>query len=440
MSKQIIVNPHSRRQFIRYGALLTGAFATAPYFLRAGESPNGKIGIGVIGAEGKGSSDADGVASENIVALCDIDKNRLASKAKKYPKAKLYTDYRKMLEQQKDIDAVTVSTPDHHHFPASLMAIDMKKHVYCQKPLTHSIWEARQLTEAARKNKVATLMGNQGHSGEGVRQFCELIWSGAIGDVKEVHIWTDRPIWAQGIAAPLPSEPTPDFVDWDLFIGPAPMRPYNKGYHPFAWRGWWDFGTGALGDMGCHLMDPANWALKLGAPTSVSAESEGNTEQCAPKASIVTYEFPARGNMPACKLVWYDGRKTPPAELLGLTNGQKVPDNGSLFIGSKGKVTCETYGANPQLTPDSDLKELPMVEKTLARSPGHYQEFIMACKGQKTPGMADFDYAGPFTEMVLLGNLAVRTGSKVKWDSKNLKADSAEANRYVKREYRKGWV
>lgn len=440
----------TRRDFLRCSALAAGATllpACASSRRPRAKSPNEKLNVGIIGCGGKGASDAEGVAGENIVALCDVDENTLNRAAKKYPGAKLYRDYRKMLEQQKDIDAVTVSTPDHQHAPAAMMAIKLRKHVYVQKPLTHSIYEARQLTLAARKYKVATLMGNQGHSSEESRAFCELIWAGAIGPVREVHCWTNRPIWPQGRNRPDGSDPVPANLDWDLWLGPAPFRPFKAAYpdgkkpvyHPFAWRGWWDFGTGALGDMACHVMDAANWALKLGHPTSVEAETSGGTAEMAPDWSVIRYEFPARREMPPLKLVWHDGGKKPAPELLGLKPADKFTDNGLLFIGDKGKLTCATYGSSPRFTPDSKTQEFPKAPKLLPRSAGHYEEWIAACKGAPNTG-ANFDYAGPFTEMVLLGNLAVRAGKKIEWDGPNLRARNApEVAQYIRREYRKGW-
>lgn len=434
--------PVTRRRFLRASGLIAATAAYGPFILR-GQNLNDKLDIAAIGAGGKGESDTDGLASENIVALCDIDGNTLAKRSQKYPKAKLFRDYRKMLEEMKDIDAVTVSTPDHHHAPAAMMAIKLRKHVYCQKPLTHSIHEARMLTRAARKYKVATMMGNQGHSGEGVRNFCELLWSGIIGKVREAHCWTDRPIWPQGILRPTETHPVPPHVDWDLFLGPAAQRPFHKdAYHPFKWRGWWDFGTGALGDMGCHIIDPANWALKLSEANTIvlEAESSGVNNETAPLWSVVTYHFPARADMPPLKLVWWDGKKHPPSELFELKEGEKVPDNGSLFIGDQGKMLVGSYGESPKLLPAAKFKDFTTPPKTLPRVAGHYQEFITACKGG-TPAGANFDYAGPFTEIVLLGNLAVRAGHKFTWDVKRMKAvDLSAANQYVRRKYRKGWV
>ena len=437
----------TRRAFLRASALAAGA-TLLPACATRRKSPNDKLNVAIIGCGGKGDSDAAGVAGENIVALCDVDENTLKKAAEKYPGARLYRDYRRMLDEQKDIDAVTVSTPDHQHAPASMMAIKLGKHVYCQKPLTHSIYEARMLTLAARKHKVATMMGNQGHASEGVRAFCELIWAGAIGPVREAHCWTNRPIWPQGRNRPEGSDPVPANLDWDLWLGPAPVRPFRKAhpdgkqpvYHPFAWRGWWDFGTGALGDMACHIMDPANWALKLTHPLSVEAETSGLTAEMGPNWSVIRYQFPARGEMPPLTLTWHDGGKKPGPELLGLKPGATVPDNGSLFIGDKGKLTCETYGDNPRFTPDSKTQEFPKVARILPRSVGHYQEWIEACKGGPNTG-ANFDYAGPFTEIVLLGNLAVRSGKKIEWDGPNMRARNApEVAQFIRREYRQGWT
>jgi predicted dehydrogenase len=432
----------NRRQFLRYSALAaSAAVAQGPFILR-GQSLNNKLNIAIIGTGGKGTSDTDGLAriGENIVALCDIDERTLNARAKVYPKAKLFRDYRKMLEEMKEIDAVTVSTPDHHHAPASMMAIKLRKHVYCQKPLTHSIYEARKLAEAAREYKVATIMGNQGHSGDGIRSFCELIWAGAIGSIREVHAWTDRPIWPQGLTRPKGTEPAPAHIDWDLFLGPAPERPYNSAYHPFNWRGWWDFGTGALGDMACHVMDGLFWALKLGHADKVGAWSSAVNAETAPKWSVIRYQFPARGDMPALKLFWYDGGKQPFPELLGLDPGDKIPDNGTLLIGDKGKILTDAYGGRARFTDDSKVQEFPTPPKTLPRVTGHYQEFAEACKGGKPAG-SNFDYAGPFSEMVLLGNLAVRCGKEFEWDGPNMKAKNCpEADRYIRREYRSGWT
>lgn len=457
MSKMSSLN---RRQFLYYSSLaassaaLTGCVTSKPRL----KSLNEKLNIGVIGVDGKGAVDAAGVSSENIIALCDVDEAKLNKAGQKYPGAKLYRDYRKMLDAQKGLDGIVISTPDHHHAPAAMRAITLGYHIYLQKPLTHTIYEARRLTEAARKYGVMTQMGNQGRSGHGVREVCELIWSGAIGDVREVHCWTDRPIWPQGLDRPAGEDAIPAGLDWDLWLGPAPKRSFKSDwteaeagtwkrgntrpvYHPFSWRGWWDFGCGALGDMGCHIMDPANWALKLGAPTSVEMiSSSGVNSQMAPKSAVIRYEFPARGVMGPVTLTWHDGGNKParPAEM----EAEKLPDNGTIFIGTKGKIICGAYGGDPTLLPESKMKDFIRPVPTLERIPNqdHYQDWIRACKTGK-PACSNFDVAGPFTETVLLGNLALRLGKKIEWDSKNMRATNApEADIFIRKKYRHGWA
>ena len=315
-------NRLSRRHFLRGSAMAATAFTVLPGHilgLNGATSPNEKLNIAGIGIGGQGGSDIDNMKSENIVALCDIDWKHAAHTFEKFPKAKRHKDYRKMLDEQKEIDAVVVATPDHMHFFASMAAIKLGKHVYCEKPLTHSVWEARTLAAAAREAKVATQMGNQGQASEETRRLCEFVWDGAIGPVREAHIWTDRPsnglfkeYWPQGVDRPKDTPEVPKDLDWDLWIGAAPFRPYHPAYTPFKWRGWWDFGTGALGDIGCHAIDPVARALKLGHASSVQASSTRVNEETYPLGSMVTYEFPARGDMPACKLVWYDGNLRPP--------------------------------------------------------------------------------------------------------------------------------
>jgi hypothetical protein len=348
-----------------------------------------------------------------------------------------------MLEKEdKNIDAVTVATPDHIHAVASMMAMKMGKHVYCEKPLTHSIYEARMLTEAARKYKVATQMGNGGRSDEGVRLICEWIWAGAIGPVREVHVWTDRPVWPQGIDRPEETSPVPSTLDWDLWLGPAPYRPHvgNETYYPFVWRGWWDFGTGALGDMACHFIDPAFWALNLGHPTSVRAMSTSVNSETAPSASVIEYEFPARQNMPPVKLTWYDGDLKPPLPA-ELEPGRSLRGGGSLFVGDDGKLLCRGSGTSPRLIPESRMKAYERPPKTIPRiEGGHHQDWLRACKDGK-PACSNFDNAGPLTEMVLLGNVAVRAGRKIYWDGPNMRCTNLpEANQYLRREYRAGWT
>jgi len=420
--------------------------------------PSEKLNIAGIGVGGRGGSVLQGVESQNIVALCDVDFKRAAGTFKRYPNAKKYRDFRKMLDkEEKNIDAVTVATPDHIHAVASMAAIKRAKHVYCEKPLTHSVYEARKLAEAAREHKVATQMGNQGQASEETRLMCEYIWDGAIGPVREVHVWTDRPLrgldkvyWPQGIDRPEDTPPVPEGLDWDLWLGPAPYRPYHPAYVPHDWRGWWDFGTGALGDIGCHRIDPVFRALKLGHPTSVQASSTLVNTETYPVASMVHYEFPSREDMPPVKLTWYDGGLRPPRPN-ELDQGQLVSakqagagqmgTNGILFIGDKGKML------EYRLIPESRSKEYGKPPLVLPRSPGHFVEWIEACKGGKPAG-SNFDHAGTLAEVVLLGNVALRpelreklTRTKLLWDGPNMKITNVpEANEYLRREYRKGWT
>jgi len=422
---------------------------------RGSKSPNEKLNIAAVGIGGQGAQDLQQLSSENIVALCDVDAAHAGKVFEKYSKAKVYTDYRKMLEQQKDIDAVVVATPDHWHAFVSLAAIKMGKHVYCEKPLTHSVWEAQQIAQAARQHKVATQMGNQGQASEETRWLCEAVWDNAIGPVKETHIWTDRPsnglfneYWPQGVQRPQDSPPVPSTLDWDLWLGPAPARPYHPAYLPFKWRGWWDFGTGALGDIGCHSFDPIFRALKLGHPISVEASSTRVNEETYPLASMVTYQFPARGEMPAMKLVWYDGGLRPPRPE-ELEEDEEMGANGHLLIGDKGKIlSLRGQGSRGfRLIPQSRAKQYGNPPRKLERSIGHYKEWVEACKSGKAGG-STFDWAGPLTEAVLLGNVALRvqlrqelTITKLVWNSADLKcANLEEANRFLRREYRAGWA
>lgn len=430
----------TRRDFIR----TTGTVATAAMFmphLARAEGANEKLNIANIGVGGRGGAHLGAAGGQNLVAICDIDEGRLGGVAKRFPKAKPYTDYRKMLEEMKEIDAVMVATPDHSHFPASMMAIQMGKHVFCEKPLTHSVQEARRIAAAAREKKVATQMGNQGHSGEGNRRLCEYIWDGAIGAIREVHAWSDRPAgwWPQGVDRPKDTPECPKTIHWDEWIGPAPMRPYHPAYLPFKWRGWIDFGCGALGDMGCHIMDGAVWALKLGdaKTVTVSAESSGMNKETFPAWSVVTYEFPARGDMPACKLVWHDGKKMPPRPQHFPENGN-LGGNGSYFVGERGEIFSGGYGGC-QVMPDELRKEYKPPAKTIPRGNMH-GDWIRACKGGE-PASSAFDVsAGRLTEIVLLGCVALRAGEKITYDftTGNLTSPKS-ANGLLSREYRKGW-
>lgn len=403
--------------------------------------PSEKLNVAGVGVGGRGAGDLDEVASENVVALCDVDDGYAANTFKRYPGAKKYRDFRVMLDKEKNIDAVVIATPDHTHAVVAMTAIKMGKHVYCEKPLAHSIDEVRRLAEAARQAKVATQLGNQGQASEGTRLVCEFIWDGAIGPVREVHSWCNRPISPRGIERPNDTPPVPQTLDWDLWLGPAPQRSYHPCYHPFSWRGWWDFGTGVLGDIGCHQFAPIFRALKLGYPSSVEACSSGVNLETAPLASIVRYEFPAREGMPALKLTWYDGGLMParPAELEdGLRFGD-ADDN--LYVGDKGKMLGH------RLLPEARSKEYGRPPKVLPRSPGHHKEWIAACKGGQPAG-SNFDVAGPLTEVVLLGNVALRMGQqlyekglKLYYDGPGMKVTNLpEANKYIRSEYREGWT
>lgn len=442
----------TRRRFLHTSAAVAAAGATLaaaarPRVVRGTQAAD-RVNVAFIGVSGKGRDDRAEIvrAGGTVVALCDVDANHLAEAAAKHPGASRHRDFRQMLEREKGIDAVVVTTPDHCHAAAAMLAMKLGKHVYCQKPLTHDIYEARALAEAALTHKVATQMGNQGHARPGLRRLVDWLKSGLIGPIREAHVWTDRPTawWPQGVQRPGAANP-PEHVDWDLWLGPAPHRPYAPGYHPFVWRGFIDFGTGALGDMGCHIMDPAVWALDLTGPCSVEASQQGMTADSYPSASVVTYHFPARGELPPTKLVWYDGGNRPerpaglPDELWPTTRGA----GGALFVGDKGRMMGGHSGAMPVVldergkpVPPGDFKA---PNANLPESPGHYAEWINACRGGPAP-MCHFGYAGPLTETVLLGNVALRLGKKIDWDSAAMKvANLPGADALIRREYRKGW-
>jgi predicted dehydrogenase len=437
----------SRRHFMGAAAAATAAFTIVPSHVlgAAGQKPpSEKLNVAGVGIGGMGKSNVSGCASENIVALCDVDWAYAAKVFEKYPNARKWKDFRKMLDEQKDIDAVIVATPDHLHTPVAMAAMQRGKHVYVQKPLTRLVSEARALTEAARKYKVATQMGNQGHSQDGVRNICEWIWDGAIGEVREVHAWTNRPVWPQGIDRPTDKPPVPDTLDWDLWLGPASERPYHPCYLPFNWRGWWDFGGGALADMACHVLDPVFSALKLKYATSVEASCTKVNKETFPLASMVHFEYPAREGMPAVRIHWYDGGLKPARpDVLEVGRALDQESSNVLFIGSKGVLRCGEYGGSPRLIPETAMKEYKRPPQTLERiKGGHEQNWIRACKGGPA-ATSNFDYSGPFTEMVVMGNLALRpenVGKKLEWDGdKMLVTNDKNANDYVQMHYRKGW-
>lgn len=423
------------------------------------KSPNETLNIAGIGVGGKGSGDVDTCNSQNIVALCDVDWNSAAGAFRRYPQAEKFKDFRKMLETCKDIDAVTISTPDHMHAIAAMYCMRMGKHVYVQKPLTHTVYEARVLRETARQYGVATQMGNQGAATDQHRDVCEMVWAGLIGQVREVHSWTDRPKgwWPQGIPDPLPEKAVPDHLDWDLWLGPAPYRPYNDGYCPFRWRGWWDFGCGALGDIACHSLSPVVKALRLEYPVSVECVHQKDVnEQTFPNESIIRYQFPQRGSFAPIALTWYDGLlkpQLPPGirDDIGLLS----ETSGTMFIGDQGLIVMKGDPAENLLVIDGDIvtdyeKPLPIIPRlpNIATRNGRGQEsdrmhkldWIHSCKTGSESG-SNFDHAGPLTEWVVMGNVSLKfPNQKLEWDGPKMRfTNCREANQYVTEDYRKGW-
>jgi hypothetical protein len=488
----------NRRRFLKAAALATTAATFGMPALLRGQNLNSKINIATIGAAGKGASDTDLCASENILALCDADRNHCAGQLKKYPGAKFYNDYRKMFEEMgKSIDAVIISTPDHFHAVAASAAMQLDKHVYVQKPLTQTIHESRRLRDLARNHKIITQMGNQGSAEDGLRRAVEVIQAGVIGPVREVHVWSNRPVWPQGLPRPEGADPVPEGLDWDIWIGPAPMRPYKKGvYHDFNWRGWLDFGTGALGDMACHTVNMPFRALKLGYPDVIESETSGMNGETYPLGSKIRFEFPARGGtaahtpergaellfrpmqaasggMPPLTLWWYDGGK-PAAGTRGGHDGSnkpakeitadieafrgEVPGSGCLIIGDNGKIfSDDDYGTRFFVKLKGDDKfshysrhpAVSPIPETLPRNPfkgdadaRHHLEWLQAIRDNK-PGdcYSRFDIAAYLTEIMLLGCVAMRVGKKLEWDGPRMRAKNVpEAARFVKRDNRTGWV
>jgi hypothetical protein len=444
--------PMNRRQFIAT-TTATGLFQIVPRHVLGGPgeaAPSEKLNIAVIGVGGMGKGNTKACSHENIVALCDVDHDFAGEAFKEYPGAKVYKDYRVMLEKQKDIDAVLIATPDHTHAVITLAAIQSGKHVFTQKPLTHDVYESRILAKAAREAGVVSQMGIQGHSQEGLRLICEWIWDGAIGTVSEVDAWCSLSYaphghswWSSPLSdRPKEGQPLPKTLDWDLWIGPAPMRPYHSCYHPKVWRCWWDFGCGMMGDRGAHTLDCVFSALKLTAPTSIEGSGiVGGNEEVHPAQAVVTYQFPAREGFPPLKLTWYEGQEPPRPKELEEGRGM-YEQGGVVFKGDKGAIMCGVYGNNPRLLPMSAMKAYQRPEKTLPRIKGsHENNWIQAIKkGEKAS--ADFSYSGPLTELALLGNLAKRfPNQKLLWDNDNMKVTNLdEANAWVRRPYRKGWA
>jgi predicted dehydrogenase len=447
MNKNMI----NRRRFIGTAAA-TGLFQIVPRHVLGGPNhtpPSEMVNIAGIGIGGMGNTNLRSCRAENIVALCDVDHKFAAKTFKAFPKAAAYKDYRVMLEKQKDIDAVLIATPDHTHAVISMAAMQSGKHVFCQKPLTHDIYESRMLAQAAKETGVITQMGIQGHSQEGLRVICEWIWDGAIGTVKEVDAWCSLSYAPQGHAwwssqlsdRPKKGQPVPAGLDWDTWIGPAAMRPYHSCYHPSVWRCWWDFGCGMMGDRGAHTLDSVFTALKLGAPSSIEGSGiVGGNAEVHPDKALVTYHFPAREGFPALKLNWYEGQEPPrPKEL---EEGRKMYEQGGVvFKGDKGAIMCGVYGNSPRLIPETAMKAYERPEKTLPRIKGsHEGDWIRAIKSGEKSG-ADFSYSGPLTELALLGNLAKRfPNRKLLWDNDNMKVTNFDdANSWVRRPYREGW-
>lgn len=452
----------SRRDFLKVGSLAAAGLVIAPSSILGRSfghtAPSDRLNIAGIGVGGMGRRNLANMDTENIVALCDVDWRYAGKTFADYPRAKQFKDWRVMFDKMgKSIDAIMVATPDHTHAGVAAHAITLGKHTYVQKPLAHSVYESRLLTKLAKKYKVATQMGNQGNSFDWCRQVAEWIQAGVIGEVTEVHGWTDRPIWPQGLALPKDSPAVPETLDWELFLGPAKKRLYNPAYTPWNWRGWWDFGTGALGDMACHIMDPVFWALNLKYPSSVIGSSTLCNFYSPPHAQMVTYTFPARDNMPKVampevKVHWYDGGLMPPrpaelkeGDMMGDENG------GLIFIGSKGKIMTGCYGMNPTLLPISAMDGFVQPKPRIARIPGgngdiwtseaHEQDWIRACKedaDNRTEASSNFGFSGPFNETVVMGVLATRLAGlyglhrELLWDGENMRFSNISANDKMK--------
>lgn len=460
----------TRRKFIGTTATAVAAFSIFPRHVLGGAKfvpPSEKVNLAVVGCGGQGRTNirtlfnlndvqimavADPIDAFNLDAFyykgmagrkpvkAEIEKH-YSQKTPNYKVAE-YVDFREMLEKEKAIDAILCTTPDHQHAYVCVRAMRAGKHVYCEKPLTHNVWEARVVARVAQETGVATQMGNQGHSGDGIRQTCEWIWAGTIGDVREVHSWTSASRWnVKYYAGRPPEEPIPQGVNWDLWLGPRSSRPYSSAYTPVTWRDYWDFGTAPIGDFFCHNFDPAFWALDLKTPLSIEAHGAGGVDsEMAPPGGLYTYQFGPRGKMPAVKFVWYDGGLMPPMpEGLDPDDQLGASGNGILFVGDKGMITCPGWAGDPRLLPGSRMDDFKQPPKTLARSKGHHRDWINACKGGPAAS-ANFQYGAGLTEIGLLGLVAMRVGKKLYWDAANLKMTNApETERFIKGSYRSGW-
>ena len=458
----------TRRKFLGATTAGVAAFTLMPRHVLGGAkfvAPSEKVNIAIIGAGGQGKTNMRALFNEpeaQIIAVCDpreqadysrfyyggtAGRNSAQGDIEKHYSQKTpnyrcatYEDFRKMFEQEKSVDAILCATPDHLHAYVTIMAMKLGKHVYCEKPLTHNVWEAREVAKVARETGVATQLGNQGHSGEGIRQTCEWIWDGAIGAIREVHAWSDAGRWVNHTGRPKGTVEVPAGFNWDLWQGPRAERPYHPEYAPYNWRGWWAFGGGCIGDMACHNIDPAVWALDLKDPISIEATSPGVDSEVVSPCAIYHYQFGPRGDKPAVRLTWYDGglRPASPEEL---APGEQLEGggNGVIFLGEKGVISCAGWGGSPRIIPDSKMDAYKRPEKTLPRSKGHHRDWLEACKGGK-PASSNFEYGARLTEIVLLGNVALRTGKRLQWDPAALKAKNApEADNFIKEQYRAGW-
>jgi hypothetical protein len=453
-----------RRRFIRQAGLGAGSLLIGAPAIVRGQNLNSRINVACIGVGGKGDADVreTAAAGGNIVALCDVDAGMLGKKAESHPEARKFVDYRRMLAEMGDsIDAVTISTPDHLHGTAAMLAMEMGKHVFCQKPLTQTVFEARELRRVAAGKELATQMGNQGSAGDGLRRAVEVIQAGVIGAPLELHVWSNRPIWPQGLERPKGGDPVPLGLDWNLWLGPARLRPYlAEVYHPFKWRGWNDFGTGALGDMACHTVNMPFRALKLGYPSVVECEMASRVfPETYPLTSRIRFEFPEREGLPPVKFWWYDGapggnkqplRPYPDIVRDVVAMRGKLPESGCLVIGEKGRLfSPDDYGSmfflqlegEKSFVQGAKHEAVKAVEQTLPRSPGHYKEWIEMIRNG-TPAYSNFGIAGYLTEIILLGCIALRVGEGVRmeWDGPNMRSPNCpEAAKFVKRDERAGW-
>ena len=435
---------NTRREFLKTTtAAGLGFWITDRAGATESKSPNEKLNVACIGIGGRGRDNVNAVSGENIVALCDVDDTRAGDAYKNYPKAQKFTDYRRLFDKlHKHIDAVTVSTPDHMHAPVSLAAMQLGKHVYCEKPLTRTVGEARRMAEAAARYRVVTQMGNGGNATPGARRTVEMLRAGVVGAIREIHAWSDRPgtIWKQGIDRPKDTPPVPPTLQWDLWLGVAPKRPYHPAYIPGKWRGWYDFGTGPIGDMGAHICNVAFWALDLRDPQTIECETSERHAESFPAWSRIRWEFPARGDRPAVRFHWYDGGQRPPAELV---EGRSLPGNGMILVGEKGSMYLPSAdGSEHVLLPEKKFEGMAPPPKTLPDSPGHHQEWIRNCKAGDLglDYMSHFGRAAIMTECLLLGVLAVRMGKRIEWDARAMKVTNVpEANAFVDPPYRQGW-